>query len=265
MNKEEKVLRENIRQLIKYVKQKKLTEEEEIRNSLKELMKLELKQMLLEEEPPEVDPSPNKSTGINVLEDLLKKIIPVFRDDYKLMTTDKAQRDSFRAHIIKSIVDTLTPVREDDQAPLALATESLDEEIEVEIGDSDEDKFIDIRPDSEQKEDEEPIDPRADFGKGLEDADTTGRNMSFNTMKKTTTSMIDSFELLDNPEDQEIFYDWLIANTKLYFDKFEDEMSVSVEEPTNQAYKTTVDNESAASELSPTPEDPSWPEPESDA
>jgi len=261
---EEEVLRENIRQLIKHVKQKKLTEEEEVRNSLKTLMRLELKQMLLEGETPDADPAPNKSTGINVLEDLLKKIIPVFGADFKLMTTDKAQRDSFRAHIIKALVDTLTPVQADKQSPLALATESLDEEIEVEIGETDEDKFIDIRTDAEKKDEEEPADPRDEFGKGLEDSDKTGRNMSFNTMKKTTTSVIDAFELLDNPDDQEIFYDYLIANTKLYFDKFEDQLAANVEEPTNQAYQMAKDEESAATELSPTPEEPSWPEPESD-
>ena len=61
---EEKLLRENIRHLIKYVKQKKLNDEQEVRNSLKELMRLELKQMLAEEAIPDQDPAPNKSTGI---------------------------------------------------------------------------------------------------------------------------------------------------------------------------------------------------------
>ena len=154
MNQEEKILRENIRQLIRHVKQKKLSEEEEIRNSLKILMRLELKQMLSESETPDNDPSPNKSTGINVLEDLLKKIIPVLGTDFKLMTTDEDQRDSFRAHVVKAIVDTLTPVETNNQA--ALATENLDEEIDVEIGETDEDKFIDIRTDAEKKEEEEP-------------------------------------------------------------------------------------------------------------
>ena len=37
-------------------------------------------------------------------------------------------------------------------------------------------------------------------------------------------------------EDQELFYDYIIANLKLYFDKFEEELSSAVEEPTNQAY-----------------------------
>ena len=41
---------------------------------------------------------------------------------------------------------------------------------------------------------------------------------------------------MSDPEDQELFYDYLIANLKLYFDKFEGELSGDVEEPTNQAY-----------------------------
>ena len=33
-----------------------------------------------------------------------------------------------------------------------------------------------------------------------------------------------------------MFYDYLIANLKLYFDKWDGEMSVGVEEPTNAEY-----------------------------
>ena len=39
-----------------------------------------------------------------------------------------------------------------------------------------------------------------------------------------------------NPEDQELFYDYLIANLKLYFEKFEEELASQVDEPSNQAY-----------------------------
>ena len=49
---------------------------------------------------------------------------------------------------------------------------------------------------------------------------------------------MDAYDLLSNSEDQELFYDYLIANLKLYFDKFEDELEVGGEEPTNQAYDT---------------------------
>ena len=68
-NKEEQELRENIRHLIKYVKSKRLKEEVLFRESLVEIAELELAKMLQEREVASVDPTPNKSTGINVLED----------------------------------------------------------------------------------------------------------------------------------------------------------------------------------------------------
>ena len=83
MNKDEQILRENIRHIIRHVKQKRLNEERQIRKSLKTLMRLELQHMLSEVDTPDVDPSPNKSTGINVLEELLKKIVPVLQTDFK--------------------------------------------------------------------------------------------------------------------------------------------------------------------------------------
>ena len=60
--------------------------------------------------------------------------------------------------------------------------------------------------------------------------------MAYQSFKKIETSIIDSYELLGDPEDQELFYDYLIANLKLYFDKFEEELAGSLDEPTNQAY-----------------------------
>ena len=119
------------------------------------------------------------------------------------------------------------------------------------------DKFIDIRSDAEKAaaEEEEEADPMGDFGSGLEDSDETGRNMAFQSFKKVEGNIIDSYELLSNPEDQELFYDYLIANLKLYFDKFEDELSPNVEEPTNQAYDDAKAEEEASVEDSAEIED----------
>lgn len=248
MNKDEQILRENIRQLIQYVKQKRSIEEQKIRNSLKALMRLELKKMLVEGDVPDVDPTPNKSTGINVLEQLLKKIVPVLQVDYKSLTTDENQRQSFRAHIINAVINTLTPAKVNNQAgDKESEVKSLDEEIDIEIGDDD--KFIDIRTDAEKKteEEEEAPDEREEFGTGV-DGDETGRNMAYESFKKVQSSVIDSYELLSNPDDQEVFYDYLIANLKLYFDKFESELAGSVEEPTNQAYDTAREEEPAPEE-----------------
>ena len=236
MNKDEQILRENIRHLIKVVKKKRTSEEQEIRESLKHLMRLELQAMINEGDVPDVDPTPNKSTGINVLEQLLKKIVPVLQVDYKSLTTSEDQRQSFRAHIVNAVINTLTPAKVNNQAG-ENEVESLDEEIDIEIGDDD--KFIDIRTDQEKKaeEEEQAPDEREEFGAGV-DGDETGRNMAYESFKKIESSVIDSYELLSNPEDQEIFYDYLIANLKLYFDKFESELAGQVEEPTNQAYDT---------------------------
>jgi hypothetical protein len=240
--KEEKSLRENIRHMIRYVKQKRSNEEDQLRSVIRAFCNDEIQQ-LSERQVADNAPTPNKSTGINVLEDLLKKIIPVLETDYKLLTTDDQQRESFRAHIISAVVSTLTPVETNTKAGEEAAEgEGLDEDVNIEVGDEADDKFIDIRTDAEKTDEEEPVDPRQDFGSGLETHDETGRNMAYQTFKKLETSVIDSYELLSNAEDQELFYDYLIANLKLYFDKFEGELTDSVDEPTNQAYDMAKDD-----------------------
>ena len=259
MNKqEEETLRSNIKHLIKFVKAKKQLNEKQFRDSLKVLAKLELSQMLTEREVADTDPTPNKSTGINVLEELLKKIVPVLEVDYKSLTTSEEQRKSFRAHVINAIVTTLTPVEANNEAgeeeaiEMDLAEQGMEEELDIQIGDeagADDDKFIDIRTDAEKKSEEEEEDPRTEFG--LEGEDETGRNMAYQSFKKIETSIIESYELLSNPEDQELFYDYLIANAKLYFDKFEDELAPGMTEPTNQAYDMAKEEEPMAGEEAP--------------
>ena len=81
---EERVLRENIRHLIRHVKQKRLNEEEQLRTIIKAFLDDEVSK-LDERQVADNEPTPNKSTGINVLEDLLKKIIPILEMDYKLL------------------------------------------------------------------------------------------------------------------------------------------------------------------------------------
>ena len=105
--------------------------------------------------------------------------------------------------------------------------------------------FIDINP-KKSKEDEVEEDPRETFG--IEGKDTTGRNMAYTTFKKIESQIIDAYDMLSNPEDQEVFFDYLIANLKLYFDKFEAEIQPDVEEPTNQAYDSASEQPSGDAE-----------------
>ena len=245
-NPEEVLLRETIRDLFSLVKAKSTkkakNEESILREHIRSLIRIEL---LNEAGVPDGDPAPHKSTGINVLEDLLKKIIPTIEDDFKLLTTDDEQRKSYRAHIINATINALRPVEANNEAgeddPGLNEEDDLEEKLTIKVGsggDSDLDKFIDINPEDTDAEDEEEkeVDPRDEFG--IEGEDTTGRNMAFTTFKKIQNQIIDAYDLLSNAEDQELFIDYLVANEKLYFDKFEDEMSPSIEEPTNKAYDT---------------------------
>ena len=256
MNQEEKTLRSNIRDLIRFVKQKKTNEKAIFEQNIVKLAELELQKMLTEVSTPDVSPTPNKSTGINVLEELLKKIVPVLETDYKSLTTNEQQRKSFRSHIVNAVVKTLTPAianntaddSDNEEQPPDEVSDGLTEvEIDV-VDDPVDDKFIDIRTDAEKKaeEEEEQPDERDEFASGTE-GDETGRNMAYQSFKKIETAVIDSYELLSDPDDQELFYDYLIANLKLYFNKFEDELSGSVDEPSNQAYDDAVATGDAAS------------------
>jgi hypothetical protein len=237
MNSEqENILRDSIRQAIQLVKKKKLRNETKLRSVIREFIDIELP-TLTEGAVPDNDPAPHRSTGINVLEDLLKKIVPILEDDFKLLTTDAAQRGSFRAHIINAVVGSLTPVEVNNDAG------GLSEEVDIDVGGGESEKFIDIRTDAEKaSEDEDEKDPVNTFG--IEGEDETGRNLAYASYKKIESSVIDAYDLLSNSEDQEIFYEYLIANLKLYFDKFEDELATNVSEPTNQAYQAAKNNSS---------------------
>ena len=251
--KEEKLLRNNIRHLLQHVKQKRIDEEKDLRDIIRQFADFEMTTMT-ERQTADNSPTPNKSTGINVLEDLLKKIIPVLETDYKLLTTDAEQRQSFRSHVINAVINTLAPVEANTDAVQTSGEEELEidvyeEEIDVDVSDTNDEKFIDIRTDAEKNADDEgdeedPVDTFA----GEVEGDETGRNVAYATFKKIDTSIIDSYELLSNPEDQELYYDYLIANLKLYFDKFEEELAAAVEEPTNQAYDMAKSEEEASVE-----------------
>ena len=244
MKNPESLLRENVRALISLVKKKNKNnpnEEQKLRAIIREFLSHELK----EAKTPDNDPAPHKSTGINVLEDLLKKIIPQVEDDYKLLTTSEEQRESYRSHIIDAVVKTLTPVGLNNDALSDEPKDSLDEDIDIDISDDDDEKddmFIDINPEKPAEEEKEE-DPRDAFG--IEGKDTTGRNMAYTTFKKIESQIIDAYDMLSNPEDQEVFFDYLIANLKLYFDKFETEIQPNVEEPTNQAYDSAASEQPA--------------------
>jgi hypothetical protein len=268
MNLQEKALRENIRKAIKLVKNKKtahLKEEKEFRTLLRKLITVEAS--LFERSTPKNETPPSKSTGINVLSDLLRNIIPTLKDDYTKATSSPEERRSFRSHIVNAIEKTLLNVKTNKDAGASQG--ELDEEIDVRVTDDAEDpKFIDIRTDKEKEDEEGPADPKDEFGiEGMSSPEELqGRNRAFDSYKSIESQIVDAYDTLAIPEDQELFYDYLIANAKLYFDKFEQEMGGTPDEPTNQAYQDAkVQDDETPEEPVPEPTDePAAEEPAAD-
>jgi hypothetical protein len=253
------LMRKAIRKAIHTVLERKNNEdyEELIREQNEVTLRAHVRRILAESAATQdTDPAPHRSTGINVLSDLLKKIIPILEDDFKILTTSVDQRKSFRAHVIHGVQNALAPLRSTEDA--AANKEIPISEIDVQVGgdDVDSDKMIDI--------DDSPADdvlsPEEEFGTGLEGADQTGRNMAYSSFKKIERNILDSYELLSNDEDRELFYDYLITNLKLYFDKFEDELASNLDEPTTPEYDqavsdTEVDADAGISDEPPPVED----------
>ena len=254
-----KIIREGIKKInakIENEKQQEVLEEQRLRNVVRKL--------ILQEKTTtgDTDPAPHRSTGINFLEKLLKNIVPTLEDDYKTLTTSKEQRESFRNHILKAIQDTIEPLRVTSQAGstgglLALAEEELgDEELTVKV--EDDPDFIDIRSDKEIADEEADLngepktaeDEKEQFG--IEGEDEVGRNSAFDTFKKVSKQIVSAYdELTGSPKDQDLFYDYLLTNVKLYFDKFENDMS-PVEEPNSPDYDPSqMDQEAESAEVAP--------------
>lgn len=87
-------------------------------------------------------------------------------------------------------------------------------------------------------------DPIKDFtlGEVEEGADMTGRNVAYETFRKLESDIIDSYMVLSNDDDRQMFYIYLLVNTMLYFDRFENELQATLQEPNMDEYKE--DNES---------------------
>jgi len=229
---QETMLRKYIRRAISIVEVKNEKQRILQENSVRKYVR----KLILEAE----EDHPHDSTGINVLEDLLKKIVPVFEKDYKSLTTEPGQRQSFRAHIVNAVQNSLAPSRAEisaspDQPPApAVGMTEQEDEIEMDIPtERDLDpKFIDIEP---EKKTEPEIPPEEKFG--ISGEDETGRNVAMKSWDQVETAVIDSFNVLSNAQDRELFYDYLITNLKLYFDKFEEELSAGVREPESEIYQ----------------------------
>ena len=229
----EELIRSFVRKRLKAKIAEKKIQEQKLRKAVRTLIEAETG-----------TDEPSTFTGINVLADLLKNIIPIISDDYKMLTTSEEQRESFRNHIVHAVQNTLRPIEANTNAEevaenvvyeidAALLAEKIEVSIEPdgnEIGK--EGNFIDI-------EDEEPGEEEFIT---LADQNETGRNFAAETFKSVEKQIVDAYDMLADDEDQKLFYDYLITNLLLYFDKFEDELANELPDVTTPEYEKNKDS-----------------------
>lgn len=159
-----------------------------------------------------VKKGPHKYTAMNVLETLLKTIVPNIEENYKSLTTSTSQRESFVAHVMASLNELLTALKTNRQP-------EYDEE-EKQSGD------LLTTPVNEAKSNQGEkvnisIKPEKIQIKGK---DETGRNFAIQTYKQIESAVRDSFVSLNDQKDITMFEKYLFKNLILYFEKFEREL-----------------------------------------
>ena len=226
--KEEKRLRKAVRSLLEnYLTEKKekvMLEENRLRGVIRSLIK--------EVSADVPDEQPQRATGINVLEDTLKVVIPIVEDAYKALTTSKEQRDSFRAHILNAVQNSLAPVDLTSDAGGSQEENELEEEVALDI--DVEDKFIPVRDQDMPTEPEEPEEVKS--FQDLEGMNVTGRNFASTTFNKVENQIQDAYESLADGEDRKLYKEYMLTNLKLYFDRFEEELQPTLPEPESPDY-----------------------------
>ena len=241
----EQLIREHVRERIISSLEKTRLAEEKIRQAVRKLFEAETG-----------TEEPSTYTGINVLADILEKIVPVIEDDYKMLTTSVEQRESFRNHIVHAIKNSLRPIE------AATEAESLPEnfEFEVDVNLLNEKIKIDLSPEDEESESVEgefidiDSEKEGDDFVQLDDQNETGRNFAATTFKKVEKQIVDAYDMLADEKDQEMYYDYLITNMLLYFDKFEDELQPSLPDTTTPEYEQ--EKTETAAEETPAEETP---------
>jgi len=229
-----------------------LIAEELIRGHIRKRITLKLKQQRLAEckirkvvrkliEAETGTEEASRSTGINVLANLLQNIVPTIEDDFKMLTSDKEQRDSFRNHIIHAVENALRPIEASTQGEQQ--TENIIYEVDKDI--LIEKLSISLDPQTDGKEDQsvegefidiENQDEPEEFVQ-LDDQNETGRNFAQASFKRVEKQIVDAYDMLADEEDKNIFYDYLVTNLLLYFDKFEDELQNDLPDVSTPEYE----------------------------
>ena len=213
-----KIIREGIKKKIKEREESVLKEEQQLRLVIRKLLNEKQK-----------DEPRHANTGINLLKDLLKTIVPSIEDDYKDLTTNSEQVKSFRAHLLNGAINVFKSADGLQDQPEAGAEEITEQEV-VDPSQPTDPRFIPIKKPQVVKQ--EPVDTFT-----IQGLDRTGANVAKTTFRKIENKIKNTYENLTDPKDREMFKDYLVTNLKLHMDIFDNEMKTNVKEPSTPEYE----------------------------
>jgi len=219
MQDKEKALRSYIRKAIKIVKErkkrKKITEEHKLRSIVRN--------MILE-----TSKVPKWGTyGKNNLDLMLlnSNILNALETGYKSLETTRRQRDSFKTHVLHNVKKTLNLERAKEIEGDQSIELTEDEDINITVGGGEE--LMGLSPDEEKVKGEDK--EKEEFK--IEGEDFSGVNEAYDAFKVMRPILLTFWKKMDLDEDRDIFYDNLVEQLSLYFDKWEGELESEPKEP----------------------------------
>ena len=213
---EELLLRKAIRKAIRVVNERKGSHTQE-EKQFKQLIRGMIKEQS----------AGRDSTGVVALDDTLQSFVENMEKEYVSLKTDKAQRISFREHILKFVENLFQELD-----GIIDAGGTIEEAIDIDIDDDtpDEDKFIEVRPEkiaqAEKETEKEEAIASEDAGlEAVEGLDPTGHSYAKEFFKGQQKTPISSayIKLKGSVEDRTVYKDWMLINLKIYFENFEED------------------------------------------
>ena len=176
-----------------------------------------------------------KSTGLNSLDDLFmnSNFLTTLETPYYTLTTSKEQRDDYKNHVLQALLDifkTQSPEEDPEMMneSLKYIFEQEDADISVQVTDEElpDDKVVGPeRRDRDEAQEKLEKEIESDNAKSIKlSGDFTGRNKAQAAVSKVEKSVTDYYDDLGNPQDKADFKTYLIANLRLYFDRWENSL-----------------------------------------
>ena len=180
-----------------------------------------------------------KSTGLNSLDDVFmnSNFLTTLETPYYTLTTSKEQRDDYKNHVLQAILDifkTANPEEDPESLNESLQYIFEQEEADISIQLSDEDDALPddkvVGPERRDREEVKEKELESDNAESMdEEGDFTGRNKAQSAVSKVEKSIKDYYDDLGNPDDKADFKTYLIANLRLYFDRWENSLKNEVD------------------------------------